>query len=189
MSISVVIPSIPTRTELLAEALRSAYNQTLPPTEVCIAVDTRREGAAITRHRALLMASCEWVAFLDDDDMFLPEHLETLWNGAQEHKAQYVYSYFRRDVGGDPLGYFGKGFDPTSPHQTTITTLVRRDIAVAAGFLNHFDMHPNWSGEDWRFTLRCLGLGAHIMHIPKETWIWRRHWGNSSGIVGRGDAK
>lgn len=188
-NISVVIPSLPSRMDMLGRALDSVHNQTLQAREICIATDTRREGAALTRHRALMMASGDWVAFLDDDDQFLPQHLWELWNCAQINKAQYVFSYFVRSMGGDPLGLFGKGFDPTAPHQTTITTLVRRDIAQKAGFENHFDMHPNWSGEDWRFTLRCLGLGAHIVHLPKETWIWGRHRGNSSGIVGRGDAR
>lgn len=190
-SISVVIPSLPKRIDLLGEALASVYRQSVPPIETCIAVDTGHRGAAATRQRALEMASGEWVAFLDDDDYFLPEHLETLAQGAHATGADYVFSWFVRSMGGDPLGHFGKIFDPAAPHHTTMTVLVRRELALAAGFADYPGAGPSagWSGEDWRFTLRCIELGARIVHVPAETWVWRRHRGNTSGIPGKGDAR
>lgn len=186
-----VIPSIPARADLLGEALGSAWRQTLPAMETCVAVDTARRGAAATRQRALEMASGEWVAFLDDDDYFLPGHLAVLRAGAMEHKADYVFSWFVRAQGGDPLGHFGKVFNELEPHHTTMTVMVRRELAMEAGFADYPGAGPaaGWSGEDWRFTLRCIGLGAHIVHIPQETWVWRRHKGNTSGVPGKGDAK
>src|SRR2546430_7808567 len=39
----------------------------------------------------------------------------------------YVFSYFVRAQGGDPLGHFGKVFNPEFPHHTTMTVLVKRD--------------------------------------------------------------
>lgn len=190
-SIAVIIPSIPKRADLLAEATASAYGQSLRPREVCIAVDTQGQGAAYTRQRALEMSTpaCTWVAFLDDDDYFLPHHLERLAQCASEARADYVFSWFVRSKGGDPLGHFGKTFDPAAPHHTTMTVMVRRELALQAGFLPHDDMHQDWSGEDWRFTLRCIELGAHIVHLPEETWVWRRHKGNTSGMTNKGDAR
>lgn len=188
-NISVVIPSLPSRLDMLGRTMGSAYSQTLQPREVCVATDTQRRGAAHTRQRALEMANSDWIAFLDDDDEFLEDHLWTLWDTAQAERADYTFSWFVRARGGDPLGHFGKIFDPTAPHHTTMTVLCRRELALEAGFLPHDDMHHDWSGEDWRFTLRCIELGAHIVHVPKETWIWHRHAGNTSGLVGKGDAR
>lgn len=188
-NISVITPSLPSRIDLLGRAMGSAYGQTLQPREVCVATDTQRKGAARTRQRALEMANSDWVAFLDDDDEFLPDHLWTLWETAQVEDADYVFSWFVRSRGGDPLGHFGKPFDPTAPHHTTVTVMCRRDLALEAGFESDDPTNPYRSGEDWRFTLRCIELGAHIVHVPKETWIWHRHAGNTSGLVGKGDAR
>lgn len=187
--ISVIIPSLPARKDMLGRALGSVYAQTFKAYETCVSVDTRGYGAAFTRQRALELAQGEWVAFLDDDDEFLPEHLFELWSGAIEANADYTFSYFVRSRGGDPLGHFGKPFNPEVPHHTTMTVLCKRELALNAGFLPHDDMHQDWSGEDWRFTLRCIKLGAKIVHIPKETWLWHRHSGNSSGLAGKGDAR
>lgn len=186
-----IIPSIPQRSAVLGRALQSVYMQELPAYETCVAVDTVRRGAAYTRQRALELSSADagWVAFLDDDDEFLPCHLQNLWEHAYDTGADYVFSWFVRSQGGDPLGHFGKPFNPAAPHHTTMTVLCRRQLAMEAGFLPHDDMHPDWSGEDWKFTLRCIELGANILHLAKETWIWHRHVGNTSGLVGKGDAR
>lgn len=189
-SISVVIPTLPKRDDLLGAALKSVYDQLFPAREICIAVDSQREGAAKTRQRALELATCEWVAFLDDDDEMLPMHLNSLVGCAEKTGADYVFSWFMRAKGGDPLGHFGKVFNPAVPHHTTMTVMVRRELALEAGFVNYPGADDrNWSGEDWQFTLRCIELGAKIVHHPEETWIWRRHSGNSSGVVGKGDAR
>lgn len=188
MTISVVIPTIPQRSAMLGEAINSVRCQELYPSEICIAVDSQRQGAAATRQRALNMASAQWVAFLDDDDIMLPDHLKALHDHAYLTDADYVFSYFVRSKGGDPLGHFGKPFNPSVPHHTTITILVKRELAQSIGFNNHADANPAWCGEDWRFTLSCVEAGAKIVHLPRETWIWTRHPGNSSGIPGRGNA-
>lgn len=185
------VPSLPTRPGMLAEALESVAHQTLQATEICVALDTGRRGAAVTRQRALDMASCDWVAFLDDDDKMLPQHLRVLANCAETNGADYCFSYFVRAQGGDPLGVFGVPFDPANPHQTTTTILVKRALAVQVGFPRPeglYDKGRLFSGEDWRFTMECIRAGAKIMHVAEETWIWRRHGRNTSGIPGKGDA-
>jgi glycosyltransferase involved in cell wall biosynthesis len=87
------------RPALLADALRSVNAQTLAPLEVVIAndsaqplelavsslgklpvhvlqVEVRNPGAA--RNRAVAGTSAPWLAFLDDDDLWLPDHLAGL---------------------------------------------------------------------------------------------------------------
>src|SRR6202000_2030863 len=149
-------------------------------------------GAIATRNRALAHVTTPYVAFLDDDDEMLPEHLISLWSTKEMNDADYVYSYYpvvdpsgprRPDL--DPLGTFGKPFDPKRPVQTTVTTLVRTELAQDVGFSIPDDIPPtpdgNRAGEDWAFTLGCVAAGAYIHHLPERTWLWHWHGMNTSG--------
>lgn len=188
MDITVCIPSIPPRASLLTRALASVAEQTLPARAVSIAYDTTRDGAAITRQRALEAVTTDWVAFLDDDDTFLPHHLATLSQAVLEHNADYAFSWYTVVGGTDPRPEeFGLPWDPAHPRQTTITTLVRTSLAQSTGFLpdgpddlSSPDRH--YAGEDWRFTSRCVAAGARIIHVSERTWNWYHHGSNTSGL-------
>lgn len=188
MSVTAVIPTIPPRADLLCKAVASAAPQV---DAISIAVDSEHQGAPATRTRALRAAQTEWVAFLDDDDEWLSWHVERLLATARESGADYVFSYFTiRAYGGnlrddlDPLGNFGRVFDPVTPHQTTITTLVRTELAQSVGFREPPEglfIEGQRHGEDFQFTLDCVAAGAKIVHLPERTWIWNHHGANTSG--------
>jgi glycosyltransferase involved in cell wall biosynthesis len=81
-NVTVAIPSIPGREQLLARALESVAAQTTAPRRILVHTDTERHGAAWTRNRLLRQVRTGWVAWLDDDDELLPNHLEVLIRGA-----------------------------------------------------------------------------------------------------------
>lgn len=188
LPITVCTPTIPSRGSLLNRAMRSIKAQTHAPTDVIVSTDHLRNGAAITRQKALDQVKTEWVAFLDDDDEFLPQHLNVLYTYAMVTTADYVYSWYKVRGGQDPRPrVFKKPFDPCTPCQTTITTLVRTELAQATGFLpdSDEDLHSpdrHYAGEDWRFTSRCIEAGADIIHAPHRTWLWHHHANNTSGL-------
>lgn len=198
-SITVAIPAHPPRVAngMLSRALASVWSQTLPAAAVSVAVDHDREGAWTTRQRALDAVQTEWVAFLDSDDELMPHHLEVLAQAAEDG-ADYAFSYFvvkdahgNEQPGWDPLGHFGKEWNPADPHQTTITTLVRTELAKQVGFSSPPEqelIHGQRLGEDFAFTLGCMKAGAKIHHVPQKTWWWFHHSRNSSGTPGQGDA-
>jgi hypothetical protein len=185
--ITVVTPTIPPRKRMLLRATASVLNQTVPVAGMIVTSDVLGRGAAFTRNAGLRGVRTPWVAFLDDDDEMLPTHLETLLTAALDSGATYLYSYFT-DEHSDPLGHFGKPFDPENPTQTTITTLVRREVAQRAGFRPvppGMTVHGQKYGEDYQFTLDCLKYGAIVEHVPERTWRWHWHGGNTSGEPGR----
>ena len=198
--ITVAIPAHPARVAngMLDRAVASVKNQLLPAADISIAIDENGDGAAVTRQRALDAVQTEWVAFLDSDDWFYPEHLKVLAAGARIFSADYVFSYYMVHFPdgkpwpqNDPLGHFGKQFNPQAPHQTTITTLVRTELAKKIGFFDPpegAEIGGHRGGEDWFFTVGCAEAGAKIVHVPRRTWAWVHHGANSSGIPGRGDA-
>jgi hypothetical protein len=200
--ITAVIPTHPARTAngMLNRALLSIHEQLLPATDFVVELDRAGAGAAATRQAGLERVRSPWTAFLDSDDWWYPEHLAVLAQAAHETVADYVFSYYsvfdaweamRPDV--DPLGLFGVPFDPERPHQTTITILVRTELARAVGFQPQpiGKLIPGTKlrhGEDYEFTLGCVRLGAKIVHVPRRTWAWRHHGLNTGGVAGLGDA-
>jgi glycosyltransferase involved in cell wall biosynthesis len=195
--IAVITPTVPPRGRLLARAIRSVGTQTLPATAISIAVDAAHLGAPATRQRALdgVGSDVDWVAPLDDDDEFLPFHLEALYAHALETGADYVYSWFElvgpngQSYGNhDPVfppTHFTNEFDPEDPIETTVTILVRRELLQEVGYvqLHRPEAYAAGAstGEDRNLTLRCIEAGATIKHLVQRTWRWHHHGNNTSG--------
>lgn len=170
---------------MLERAAASVRAQTYP-TELILAQDVHRMGAAMTRHYGLMGVETEWTAFLDSDDHMDQDHIEHLVACARETGADYVYPWFRTEGGDDPFPmFFGRPWDDDAPHSTTITILVRTGLAQQVGFM---ETPLEQGGEDWAFTLGCLAAGAQIVHLPRRSWVWVHHGFNSSGRPDRGDA-
>lgn len=176
---------------MLGRALNSVCGQTLSPRAVHVSVDTEREGAARTRQRALEAVSTHWTAFLDDDDAFKPEHLQILSEAARETGADYIYSWYEvitrtgQCLGNHdpvfPVTHFTSPWDPDNPRHTTMTILVRTELAQSIGFK---DPEPGarYGNEDWKFTLDCVAAGAKIHHVAQRTWYWYHSGMNTSGL-------
>lgn len=187
MSVTVAIPSIPPRGAELSAALASVCGQTYAPDGIAVAMDQHHEGAAVTRNRALAMVNTEWVAFLDDDDLLLPRHLEHCLDAADATGADVVYPWFKVAGGGQPLSRnVGHVFDPDALREANyipVTTLVRTKLAKDVGGFPTSDSEDWAHGapEDWGFLLRLLDAGARFHHTPHVTWVWRNPAGNTRG--------
>lgn len=201
LEIGVVMPTHPRRTEsgYTQRAIVSALqHQTLKPTALCVYNDIGKRGAPFARQAALEMNVCEWTAFLDSDDYFLPEHLEVLARAQRETGADYVYSWYFLNSPGNvvdpvfPPTHFTEPWNRDVPRQTTITVLVRTELAKMVGFWEPADNETfpdgHRVGEDYHFTLECNRLGT-IFHVPERTWVWCHHGQNTSGRPDRGDAQ
>lgn len=189
-TVTVVTPHIPNREFELTRAVASVTAQTVQPDYHIIATDRGHWGSAAVRNRALMAADTTWVAFLDDDDEFLVNHLEVVLSAADTSGADVIYTGCRvLDQHGDDVpmreewGRFGQEFDPillTTKAYLPVTSLVRTSLARLALFgpPNH---KPESFYDDWGFYLRLLDIGAIFKHIPEVTWIWHHHGKNTSG--------
>jgi hypothetical protein len=172
---------------LFAQAHASVVDQTaIVQGGLAIALDVNHEGAAATRQRALNSVTTEFVAFLDDDDLYYPWYLEIAYGLAVDHGADYVYTWFD---GNDPFPmHRGRQMNPADPHHTTMTILVKTELAKEVGFVNHPDANPDWPGEDWRFIGKCIEAGATFIGTDQICWHYRVHsgpGGNTSGLPNR----
>lgn len=199
LNIGVVTPTHPSRNDaMLRRASHSVWRQTHPAAGHFVVCDWEKKGAAWTRQAALEANTFEWTAFLDSDDWFMPNHLEVLVNAALETGADYVYTWYelvhlgRRFGDNDPVfppGHFLDPWDPANPRHTTMTVMVRTELAREVGFVTVPDdgEYAHRRGEDWEFTLGCNAKGT-IHHVVQRTWFWDHHGKNSSGVPGHGDA-
>jgi hypothetical protein len=190
--VTVLIPTIPGRETLLELALDSVRNQQAPPGDIVVQLDTEREGAATTRNKALERVTTDWVAFLDDDDEFKPNHLRVLVKAANRTGADMVFSYPEIIGGRDPLACCDDNGKlvaepiniPFGPKQALwlrrvgnfvpVTYLVRTaTIRKAGGFPQPYSMRVPFSGEceDYLALIRMLDAGARFYHACGiKTW-------------------
>ncbi len=181
MSITVLVPTIPTRFGQLVRALRSVGAQTLGPSRVHVLEDRGRLGAAAVRNTMLEQVDTEWVAFLDDDDELLPDHLKLCARYATLTGVDVVYPGYEVVGGDDPVGCFGLPFDASLLRRRNfipVTVLARTAMVRAAG---GFQPQPDEHGdpcEDWGLWLSMVDRGAKFGHLPQKTWRW--HLGNTT---------
>jgi glycosyltransferase involved in cell wall biosynthesis len=126
-SVSVVIPTL-NRPTLVARALNSVIAQTAPPSEIIVVVDgpneqtfevlrsssysavrvlqlPRQSGASAARNFGVQNARGDWIAFLDDDDEWLPHKLQRQLLAAAVSRRQYPI-VFSRVIARTPRGDF-----------------------------------------------------------------------------------
>ena len=206
--ISTVIPTR-NRPLLVERAVKSAIAQTFQEIEVIVIIDgsdaaTRAVlteiddprlkfielpipgGAAAARNAGVFEAAGEWIAFLDDDDEWLPEKIERQLEVA--HKSHYVFPVvasrvFARSSKGELIWprrlpnpsepieeylfvrnsfFSGEGFIQTS------TFLTKRELLINIPLGNSLNKHQDW---DWLLRVSALE-GVGIEFVPEPLAIW-----------------
>jgi glycosyltransferase involved in cell wall biosynthesis len=198
--VTVVVPTILGREELLDRALASVRAQTIQPAKVIVVCDRDRKGAWWARNQGAAQVETTWLAWLDDDDELLPNHLEVLLAGAEESGADLVYSYPEfvcppgyRDplatvqdgrIVQEPIGVpFGKEQENWLRYMGNfipVTYLVRAALVRAVG-----GMPPSGGPkkeEDYRLLLKLLNFDAKFHHVLNvRTWRYHVHDANTGG--------
>jgi glycosyltransferase involved in cell wall biosynthesis len=210
--VSVVIPTRD-RPELLALTLRSVLWQERVDAEVLVVDDGAGPGTAAlvgsfadarvqllrnngpagvsgARNSGVAAARGEWIAFLDDDDLWAPAKLVTQLTVAAQAGAGWVYA---GDVTVDEDLRVRAGAPPAVPQQ--VAAALRRYNAVPAGASNvvvrrdvldrvgRFDQELRTS-EDWDLWLRLASTGLPAC-VPRPLVALRAHHAMASRAVDR----
>ena len=192
--VTVITPTIPTRGEQLARAIRSVMAQTIKPVCHLVLPDIEKRGAAFMLDECLNIAPSEWVAVLADDDEFLPHHLETLWNLLDETGADVAYSHFKYshlNDAGHLERFRGQAFDYDNPRQMTGVYLGRRELLLDIGGhqsrwfspeSDERDEQGNRKGEDYYLAQRLAQEKIPVAVTGEVTWIYHTGHRNTLGM-------
>jgi hypothetical protein len=195
--VSVVVPA--TRADLLAEALRSVGEQRRPPSlEVVVAHDggaplalpehlppsgapvlslgtpwRRPAGPGATRNWALRHARGLLVAFLDDDDLWLPDHLARTVPLARAVRGLVFTDTLVEDLTTGRTAALRLRFAPevlrrTNPIVISSAVVPRSRLEGVGGFDPTLRRY-----EDWDLFLRLAGAGVPIVRVPEPTVRYR----------------
>lgn len=181
--LTIIIPTIPEREALLAEALASVKAQTTP-CSYKVGIDTQHQGPAGTVNSLASCVETEWLFRLDDDDLLDPDHVEVISRWLTDD-VDIVYTWCR--VEGD--AEHGPGQFQIRPqdvfgweHIHTVNWIpcsaaVRTDLFNELGGLRDVDE------EDWDFWKRAYDAGATFSCVPAVTWTYRMNpeWSHRSG--------
>lgn len=171
MDLTVVTATIPERAGLLTQAVRSVTDQALfRPAEHRIVYDDARLGPARVRNAATATVATEWVAWLDDDDLWLEHHLATIAPHLREDvDVVYTLAVIEGRDGWDPQQ---DTFDPDRLRQLNYIPLC--GVVARAALVNSvggFD--PEATYEDHALWVRLLDAGARWRCVPSRTWVYR----------------
>lgn len=199
--ITVIIPFL-NRQQYVDQAIQSVLNQTLRPLEIILVNDgsqpsarryldrydsrcriidlPKTVGASAARNEAIRRARGRYIAFLDDDDVWLPQkleiqrrHMEKHPECAVVHSAAWSFSSDREDAlcacDWPPPLTMAQAL--THNHWVILPTMmVRTDVFRKIGA---FDVSFRGS-EDHDFTIRCCSAGYRIHGISEPLTRFRR---------------
>jgi len=198
--VSAVIPTL-RRPELVVRAIRSVLSQTFAELELIVVIDgpDPATAAAVTqiddarlrviqnetsvgpgnaRNQGAAAARAQWVAFLDDDDEWLPERLSRQWEAAGSSTDAVIVTCLSHIV--TPSARY---IWPRRPYDNVTSlgdylfdrrTLFMGDsylqtssILMPRSLFDRFKFPPQSIHEDWDLWLRATKLGkARVITVP-----------------------
>jgi glycosyltransferase involved in cell wall biosynthesis len=191
--VTVVVCTIPPRLNLtLPKALQSVCEQTVSPANINVITDFTGEGHGVMRNKALTQVHTEWTAFLDDDDLLFPQHLEACIGAANSSGADLIYPWHEiHDRNGNQVSdLLPGGLQPFNleafkkSNYIPITVLVRTQALLdVGGFPTPKKVGDGWfKCEDYGGWNRLIEAGHTFYHHPERTWVWNHWGGNTSGL-------
>jgi len=211
MSVTAVVPAYNSG-ERIAEAIESIYAQTVLPDEVIVVDDGSTDGTpevlrrfegrpgfrsirkpnggeASARNAGVQLATGDFIAFLDHDDVWRPRKLEhQLAAFDPSWGMSFTWIEWSSTTGITPSHY--PRYDSWDPDPATVlrqlesscavgppsTVLMRRDALQKVGPFEH--VRP--FGDDWLMWLRFAEAGNRIGYLPEPLTVYRWHGGNLS---------
>ncbi len=200
--VSIIMPSYNTA-PYIAESIQSVLNQTYKDWELIIVDDCSTDntdevvdsfldnrikylkneinsGAAASRNKALREAKGKWIAFLDSDDLWMPEKLEKQIHFMEEKGYYFTFTDYRICVNGKWLQFVNTGPDKVNKRRmydycyfSTITVMYDRE---KVGLIQIADLKKN---NDYAMWLKVIEK-CNAYRLPECLSFYIKHDGSIS---------
>jgi len=190
----------------IERSLKSALSQTHKPAEVIVVDDGSSEkdsrfledlakhhevkvikqensGQSVARNNGISKAKSEYVCLLDQDDYFLPRHIEILLKTADTEDTRFGFSYgdlWRSNEAGEVLAHTCVNVDAQHP-LTDVKVMIRNNMNILpsatlikrSAFLNVGGFDPKLRGyEDDDLFIRLFMAGYSNYFTPEPVTVW-----------------
>lgn len=200
--VSIIMPSYNTG-KFIAESINSVLAQTYTNWELIIVDDCSTDntdaivasfndsriqymknevnsGAAVSRNKALKIAKGKWIAFLDSDDLWLPEKLEKQIKFMKENNYQFSYTDYRIQLNGEWLPYVYYGPNIVTKRKmknycyfSTITVMYNREK------IGLIQIIPVAKNNDYAMWLKIIEK-SYCYRLPECLSYYIKHEGSIS---------
>jgi hypothetical protein len=117
-----------------------------------------------------------WLAPLDQDDEWAPDHIEVLLRKAQAERAELVYGRLRAVIDGTGIETWLGEWPPSDGHFAF-------QAAIYHAHLKEFryDLAAQWldEGGDWNLARRMWEAGVRFAFLPRSVGTYHVHGGAS----------
>jgi glycosyltransferase involved in cell wall biosynthesis len=202
LSFAVIIP-VYNGSKHLAETLESVLAQTLPPQEIIVIEDgspkpsaevvakyptvryvlQKNAGVSRSRNHGASLATADWLCFLDQDDLILPNHLEQVSEAVAANHAIDVCYGGRLILSNSANGWTTSRAVPPPAVAELRSVLLHRcpfppsgicirksAFTESSGFLSRYDL-----AEDWECWVRLMSQGRVFHCCTEYTMCYRVH--------------
>lgn len=202
---SILVPLYNTPETLLREMIQSVREQTYPSWELCLAdgsdgkhpevgricremaeQDSRiryrkleeNNGISENTNACMEMATGDYIALLDHDDLLLPSALYENARVIREQGADFIYSDEAVFYSPDRTNWMTTHLKPDFAPENLLSnnyichlSVFRASLLEKAGkFRKEYD-----GSQDHDLILRLTGCAEKVAHIPKVLYLWRNH--------------
>jgi hypothetical protein len=170
VDLTLVTVTQPKRKHFLPEMMASVTAQTVLPTAHVVVWDCG-DGFEATVNKAVRMVETEYYCLLDDDDLLLPKHVETLTSNLT---ADVVWTWTRVE---------GRDWDPNSGYLPGVLqerNYIPSNHAFRTSLFHRLGGYRQMRHPDHDFLRRAESAGATFVNVPKVTWVYRFHGDNMS---------